>query len=66
MNLGYDGDLYMLAFEHRGSFPKQLFGITGVPTRERAARISDTKTLIFEGFANYLRAIDAYRGSQAS
>ena len=50
MMLGYDRDLYMLAFDHRGSFQKQLLGITGVPTREQAARISDTKTLIFEGF----------------
>jgi myo-inositol catabolism protein IolC len=50
MALGYDRDLYMLAFDHRGSFQKQLLGITGVPTREQATRISDTKTLIFEGF----------------
>jgi myo-inositol catabolism protein IolC len=50
MMLGYDGDLYMLAFDHRGSFQKQLLGIHGVPTPEQAARISDTKALIFEGF----------------
>jgi myo-inositol catabolism protein IolC len=48
--LGYERDLYLLAFDHRGSFQKQLLGIHGVPTREQAARISDTKTLIFEGF----------------
>jgi myo-inositol catabolism protein IolC len=48
--LGYEHDLYMLAFDHRGSFQKQLLGITGVPTREQAARVSDTKALIFEGF----------------
>jgi myo-inositol catabolism protein IolC len=48
--LGYERDLYMLAFDHRGSFQKQLLGITGVPTREEAARITDTKALIFEGF----------------
>ena len=50
MTLGYDRDVYMLAFDHRGSFQKQLLGITGVPTREEAARVSDTKALIFEGF----------------
>jgi myo-inositol catabolism protein IolC len=50
MTLGYDRDLYMLAFDHRGSFQKQLLGITGVPTPDQAARISDTKALIFEGF----------------
>ena len=48
--LGYERDLYMLAFDHRGSFQKQLLGITGVPTREEAIRISDIKALIFEGF----------------
>src|SRR5262249_34604128 len=50
MTLGYDRDLYLLAFDHRGSFQKQLLGITGVPTPEQTARISDTKALIFEGF----------------
>ena len=48
--LGYDRDLYMLAFDHRGSFQKELLGIKGVPTRDEAARISDNKALIFEGF----------------
>ena len=50
MTLGYDRDLYMLAFDHRGSFQKQLLGISGTPTPEEVARISDTKSLIFEGF----------------
>ena len=50
MTLGYHHDLYMLAFDHRGSFQKQLLGISGIPTREQTARISDTKMLIFEGF----------------
>ena len=48
--LGYQRDLYLLAFDHRGSFQKQLLGISGTPTREEAARIADTKTLIFDGF----------------
>jgi myo-inositol catabolism protein IolC len=50
MTLGYDRDLYMLAFDHRGSFQKELLGIAATPTREQAERISDTKALIFEGF----------------
>jgi len=48
--LGWDRDLYMLAFDHRGSFQKQLLGIEGVPTAPEKARIADTKALIFEGF----------------
>jgi myo-inositol catabolism protein IolC len=50
MTLGYDGNLYVLAFDHRGSFQKKFFGITGQPTPEEAERISDAKMLIFEGF----------------
>ena len=26
MLLGYDGDLFILAFDHRGSFEKKFFG----------------------------------------
>lgn len=50
MPLGYERDLYMLAFDHRGSFQTQLFGITGPPTPAEVVRISDAKSLIFEGF----------------
>ena len=32
MALGYDGKLYILAFDHRGSFQKTMFGIQGDPT----------------------------------
>jgi myo-inositol catabolism protein IolC len=48
MALGYDGTLYILAFDHRGSFRKML-GITGTPTAEEAALVSDVKSMIFEG-----------------
>jgi myo-inositol catabolism protein IolC len=48
--LGYDSKLYILAFDHRGSFEK-MFGVSGrAPTDEEVARISDAKSLIFEGF----------------
>src|SRR4051794_13131008 len=49
MALGYDGKLYVLAFDHRGSFVKKFFGIPGDPTPEETATISDAKHLIFEG-----------------
>lgn len=50
MALGYDRKLYILAFDHRGSFEK-MFGITGrAPTAEETARIQDAKHLIWEGF----------------
>src|SRR5436305_14223152 len=49
MGLGYDGKLYILAFDHRGSFQKKMFGIEGDPTDEEVETISDAKRLIFEG-----------------
>src|SRR3954469_18872815 len=49
MTLGYDGRLYILAFDHRGSFQKKMFGIEGDPTPEQTDTISDAKHLIFEG-----------------
>jgi 5-dehydro-2-deoxygluconokinase len=49
MELGYDGKLYILAFDHRGSFQKKMFGIEGVPSEEQTATIADAKRLIFEG-----------------
>src|SRR5918997_1264254 len=56
MTLGYDGKLYILAFDHRGSFQKKMFGIEGEPSAEQTETISDAKHLIFEGM---LRAVEA-------
>src|SRR5271165_3439965 len=56
MNLGYDQKLYVLAFDHRGSFQKKFFGIEGEPDSEQTAIIADAKHLIFEGL---LQAVGA-------
>jgi 5-dehydro-2-deoxygluconokinase len=42
--------LYMLAFDHRGSFQKGLFGVSGPASPEVHAKVADTKSLIFEAF----------------
>jgi myo-inositol catabolism protein IolC len=60
MALGYDGKLYILAFDHRGSFQKKMFGIEGDPTPEQTATIADAKHLIFEGMQ-----IAVERGAEA-
>src|ERR687893_1663016 len=60
MTLGYDGTLYILAFDHRGSFQKKMFGIEGDPSEEETATISDAKHLIFEGM---VKAVD--QGAEA-
>ena len=60
MALGYDGKLYILAFDHRGSFQKKMFGIEGDPTPEQTETISDAKKLIYEGMEKAVeRGLDA-------
>jgi myo-inositol catabolism protein IolC len=60
MALGYDGKLYILAFDHRGSFQTKMFGIDGEPTSEQTDTISDAKKLIFEGMQKAVeRGVDA-------
>jgi len=61
MKPGYDQKLYILAFDHRGSFQKKFFGIEGEPDPEQTAIIADAKHLIFEGM---LRAVAA--GAESS
>ena len=61
MALGYDGRLYIMAFDHRGSFQKKMFGIEGDPTAEETATIADAKHIIYEGMT---QAVD--RGAEAS
>ena len=61
MELGYDGKLFILAFDHRGSFQKKWFGIEGDPTGEQTQKISDAKHLILEGL---IQALD--EGAEAS
>jgi 5-dehydro-2-deoxygluconokinase len=60
MALGYDGKLYILAFDHRGSFQKKMFGIQGDPTPEETETIASAKRLIFEGMLEAVR-----RGAEA-
>jgi myo-inositol catabolism protein IolC len=60
MALGYDGKLYILAFDHRGSFQKKMFGIEDDPTPEQTEKISDAKRLIYEGMEEAVK-----RGAEA-
>jgi len=49
MGLGYDASLYILAFDHRGSFQKKFFGVAGEPTEDETGRIAHAKRVIYEG-----------------
>lgn len=49
-------ELFILAFDHRGSFKSKMFGITGRDeTSEETAALQDAKRLVYEGA---LKAID--------
>ena len=48
---GYSNELYILAFDHRGTLTKGLLGVEGrEPTEEEASRVSSMKDIIFDGF----------------
>ena len=48
---GYLEDLYILAFDHRGTITKGLLGVEGrEPTEEEAKKVSELKQIIFDGF----------------
>jgi myo-inositol catabolism protein IolC len=49
MALGYDGKLFILAFDHRGSFKKK-FDVGSDATPEQMEQLKDAKHLVFEGF----------------
>ncbi len=56
MTTGSDSRLYILAFDHRGSFQKKFFAIDGEPDAEQTAIIADAKHLIFEGMLQAVAA----------
>ena len=50
---GYSEDLYILAFDHRGTITKGLLGVEGrEPTQDEANKVSELKQIIFDGFLN--------------
>ena len=50
MTPGFDKPLYILPFDHRGTFQKNMFGWTGGLTDEQAAKIAAMKQVIYDGF----------------
>ena len=48
---GYLEDLYILAFDHRGTITKGILGVEGrEPTEEEVKKVSELKQIIFDGF----------------
>jgi len=47
---GFDKPLYILPFDHRGSFQTKMFGWKGALTAEQTAEIAAAKQVIYDGF----------------
>ena len=47
---GFAGPLYVLPFDHRGSFETGMFGWHGVLDEEQTAQIAAAKQVIYDGF----------------
>jgi 5-dehydro-2-deoxygluconokinase len=48
--IGYDQPLYILPFDHRGSFETKMFGWHGDLTAAQTAEIAAAKQVIYDGF----------------
>jgi myo-inositol catabolism protein IolC len=48
--VGFDKPLYILPFDHRGSFQTKLFGWSGPLTIHQTAQIAASKQVIYDGF----------------
>jgi myo-inositol catabolism protein IolC len=48
-NLGFNEPLYILPFDHRGSFQKRLFGWEGSLTPEQTGQIAAAKQVVYDG-----------------
>ncbi len=56
MPRGYAQPLYILPFDHRGSFETKMFGWTGELSGEQTAQIAAAKQVIYEGLKSAVAA----------
>ncbi len=54
--IGYDKPLYVLPFDHRGSFETKMFGWHGDLTADQTAEIAAAKQVIYDGFKTAVKA----------
>src|SRR5258706_9691046 len=54
--IGYDKPLYILPYDHRGSFQTKMFGWHGDLSAAQIAEIAAAKQVIFDGFKLSLEA----------
>ena len=56
MPRGFDRPLYILPFDHRGSFQTKLFGWKPPLSEAQTAEIAGAKRVIYDGFRSALAA----------
>jgi myo-inositol catabolism protein IolC len=54
--LGFDTPLYVLPFDHRGSFQKKMFGWDGALSPQQTAEIAAAKRVIYDAFTAAVQA----------
>ncbi len=54
--LGFDKPLYVLPFDHRGSFQKKMFGWDGALSSQQTAEIAAAKRVIYDAFTSAIVA----------
>jgi myo-inositol catabolism protein IolC len=54
--IGFDKPLYILPFDHRGSFQTKMFGWKGALTPEQTVQIAATKQVIYDAFGAALES----------
>jgi len=54
--LGFDKPLYVLPFDHRGSFQKKMFGWDGALSPQQTAEIAAAKRVIYDAFTTAVEA----------
>src|SRR5262245_1359703 len=50
MTIGYDKPLYVLPFDHRATFAKNMFGWREPLSPEQTAEVAAVKQVIYDGF----------------
>ncbi len=54
--IGFNEPLYVLPFDHRGSFQNKMFGWTGTLSPDQTAEIASAKQVIYDGFKAAVQA----------
>jgi myo-inositol catabolism protein IolC len=55
-SVGFDKPLYVLPFDHRGSFQKKMFGWDGALSPQQTAEIAAAKRVIYDAFVAAIHA----------